>query len=230
MKLSVLSIPGLPNALMGLDSKVYHDYDSILEVIKAVFEPESIHFEDYVWPKEIGKKEVDWAKRVPGLAVPLYYFYYNLDAEYRNEVVEKAKDYIRRGFKEGDLLVLILHSHGNRVAFDALLDLGRAGELASKRVLVLSFAPAFKNVVRGIVPPGLTQSELEKIQDSVELLLSFRMRSDLLSGDPELENTYFFDPKLYEFGWVGHATIRNRKDVMDCLEAELKAYLEEAWT
>ena len=88
--------------------------------------------------------------------------------------------------------------------------------------MVLSFAPAYKNVVGGLLPQGLTEAELQEIQASVDLVLSFRMKTDLLSGDPGLEHVHLFDPKFYEVAWLGHASIRSREDVMAVLKKELK--------
>lgn len=223
MKISVLSIPGLPNGFLSLDSKLYHDYESILGVIHEVMgESVPTFFQSYLWPQEVTHPDYEWLLKIPGLTLPLYYLLYQLDAEFRKKIVDKAVDYIREGLAQGDVLFLILHSHGNRVAFDALLELKRRGELENESVVVLSFAPAYKKVARGWVPPGLTEGELNEVESSVDCLLSFRMRKDFLSGDPDLEKTYLFDPKFYEVGWLGHANIRSREDVMHALKLALK--------
>ncbi len=223
--LSILSIPGLPNGFLPLDSKLYHDYEAILGVIMEVFPQETpAHFRAYIWPEEVKHPDYDWLLKTPALAVPIYYLLYHIDAEFRNRIVEKASLYIEEALEQGSLLFLILHSHGNRIALDALLDLKRRGRLEGKHIVVLSFAPAYKKVIGGLLPQGLTEAELQEIQASVDLLLSFRMKTDLLSGDPGLEHTHLFDPKFYEVAWLGHASVRSREDVMAVLREELKKF------
>lgn len=220
---SFLSIPGLPSTFASLDSKIYHDYGAILKVVKSSLGNDDIEVHEYVWPKEVKKNELSYYKT---LKIPAYYLYYNLDAEYRRKVVDLAKENIKKATEGKEMTFLILHSHGNRVAFDALLELKSEMPELLERIVVLSFAPAYRNVLRGIVPPGLTQEEIKEIDSSVHALLSFRMRKDVLSGDPELENTFFFDPKFYEYVFLGHATIRSREDVMQVLSDELAKILK----
>jgi len=223
MTYSFLSIPGLPSTFASLDSKVYHDYDSILEVVKSALNSSEIEVFECVWPKEVKKKEL---KRYKTLKIPAYYLYYNLDADYRRKVIDLAKKNICISTEGKTLSFLMLHSHGNRVAFDALLELKLEKPDLLNKIVILSFAPAYRNVLRGLVPPGLTQDEIEEINSSVCALLSFRMKKDILSGDPELEKTFFFDPKFYEYIFWGHASIRSRKDVMQVLSEELGKILE----
>lgn len=220
--ISVLSIPGLPNGFLPLDSKLYHDYESILAVIQEVLGPEvTAHFQAYIWPEEIKHPHYEGLLKTPALAIPANYLVYQLDAEFRERVVKRAIEYIEEAFSKGGLLFLILHSHGNRIALDALLELKRTGKLEGRHIVVLSFAPAYKEVAGGWVPPGLSANEIKEIEKSVDVLINFRMKTDLLSGDPGLEKMHLFDPKFYERVWLGHATIRSRKDVMEALKKEL---------
>lgn len=225
--ISVLSVPGLPNGFLSLDSRLYHDYEGVLEVIGEVFGSVPTYFSSYIWPREIPHSDYGQALKIPALAIPLYYLLYQCDAYFRKQLVDRAKEYILQGLEKGAFLFLILHSHGNRIALDALLELDQEGSLEGDRVVILSFAPAYKDVLYGYLPAGLREEQIQSLEEKVRLILNFRMKTDLLSGMPSLNKTYLFDPHWYEVFWLGHATIRSRKDVMDVLKKELgRAHLK----
>jgi len=227
-KISILSIPGLPNGLLSLDSKFYHDYESILEVIQEVekAEEEDIFFQAYVWPKEVEHPRYQWACKIPSAAAPIYYGLYNHDAEFRGKIVNRAIEYVKNAMDESDRVYFILHSHGNRVAFDAIRKMKQKGQIPEgKELIILSFAPAYKNVARGWLLPGIDDEDVREIEGLVKFILNFRVRTDMLSGKPPLEHYDLFEPKWYEVGWMGHATVRNREDVMQKLREELEGRL-----
>ena len=222
-KVSVLSIPGVPNGWAPLDSKIYHDYESILEVIADVLgNGVETYFESFIWPREVPNKKFNWMINSPVFAVSATYLLYHLDAEYKERIVSRAMEYIRAAFEQSDTLFLILHSHGNRIAVDALIRLKSMGELEAKHIVVLAFAPAYKDVFGGYLPAGLTKKDLNEFQACTDVILNFRMKTDLLSGAPPFEKTFEFEPKYMEMLWLGHATIRSRSDVMEVLRKELK--------
>ena len=227
-KIAVLSIPGLPNGWLSLESKLYHDYESILAVVQEVeaLEDEEIHFESYVWPQEVRHPRYQWSMQIPSLAIPIYYNLYNHDAEFRAEIVSKACDYIATCLEASDRLYLILHSHGNRIAFDALKRMKSGGLIPEgKEIIVLSFAQAYKNVARGLLLSGLSLEDVKEVEGIVSFILNYRISTDVLSGKPPLEHYDVFKPKWYELGWVGHATVRNREDVMKKLQMDLELRL-----
>ncbi len=79
--ISVLSIPGLPNGFLALDSKLYHDYESILGVIQDVLGADvDTFFKAYIWPEEIKHPHYSGLLKAPALAIPLYYLLYETDA------------------------------------------------------------------------------------------------------------------------------------------------------
>jgi hypothetical protein len=225
MRVSVVSIPGLPNGLVPLGSRLYHDYQSILAVIEKVT-GKSAYFQPFVWPREVGSPFKKWLRFIPGLTLLLFYLFYHLDAHYRERLVDGAVDCFRRGLAKQKVLFLILHSHGNRIAIDALLEMEQAGELAGKRIFVLAFAPAYHGVFRGRLPSSVTVRRLKAFERCTEAILNFRMESDLLSGEAPLGQNHSFKPRFFERLWLGHNTVRSRKDVMACLEGELRKLLK----
>lgn len=224
--ISVLSIPGVPNGWVSLDSRLYHDYESIFGVIRETVDADlETYFESFIWPREVVHQDFDWMLRTPGLAVAFAYLLYHLDAEYRARIVNAAVAYMEEALEQSDVLFLILHSHGNRIGVDALRSLSERALLDGKKVIVLSFAPAYHNVLGGYLPSSLTEEEIAEFEAAAHTVLSFRMKTDLLSGEPPLDKTYLFDPHFTEVLWLGHATIRSRKDVMEVLQNELKNLL-----
>ncbi|MBU1151837.1 hypothetical protein KJ632_03355 [Patescibacteria group bacterium] len=223
-KIAILSIPGLPNGLLPLDSKLYHDYEAILGVIQEVenASDDDVFFKTYVWPAVVRHSRYQWACKIPSAAIPIYYGLYNHDAEFRKKIVNRAMKSITELFKVSNKIYLILHSHGNRIAFDALREMKFKGMIPEgKEIVVLSFAPAYTNVANGLLLSGLAEEDIKDVEGAVKFILNFRVETDFLSGKPPLEHYEVFKPKWYEVGWLGHATVRSREDVMEKLKKAL---------
>lgn len=214
---SVLSIPGLPNGFLPLSSKLYHDYEKILEVIEK--KEGNVNFSEYIWPKIVKHPMYHWLTKIPGLSIWSNYALYNYDASYRGKIVRGAKSRIEKALKQSDRLYLILHSHGNRIALDALLSIDQK-LFKKKEVICLCFAPAYHGVGKGLVPSGFEDKTLKKLAKKVKII-NFRIRSDLLSGTPPLP-THTFWPRWWEFAYLSHSLVRRRKDVMESLRESIK--------
>lgn len=227
--ISVVSIPGLPNGFMSLDSRWYHDYKPALDVIQktAPLEAREVFFQDYLWPRIVPHPWGRWTRFIPGLAIPLYYWAYQRNASFRAAVREGAIERIQKALEHSDSIFLILHSHGNRIAIDALLTLAeRKGLPPQKHITLIGFAPAYSGVAFGLIPPALRPRSLKTLATLVHSAFFFRVRSDLLSGAPTWTqppqfNFETFAPRPWEWLFVAHAAVRSRSDVLKSLEKSL---------
>ncbi len=218
-KISFLSVPGLPNGVWSLDSTVYHDYKAVLGVVKKVTGAE-VDFDAYIWPREIPHPYGRWALYVPGLTIPLYYYPYVKDEEFRKKVVDGAVDYIKKGLEKNDVLLILAHSHGNRIVLDAIDEMAVP---KGKKIYMISMAPAYANVCYGLIPTALNEGDLKRIGKKLEAMFVYRVGTDFLSGKPAVE-CHTFRPRVWDLVWWGHASVRSRKDVMRVLEEELASF------
>jgi|GEM_PF-2993762 len=240
--ISVLSIPGLPNGVFPLDSTLYHNYKPSLGVIsKVVTEkkgPISVFFQSYIWPREVRHPLGNWTRFLPLLCVPIYYYAYLWSSKFRTAILKGAATKLEACLKTGDTVFLILHSHGNRIGIDAILELHRKNKIPrSKKIYVISLAPAYSHVGYGLIRNSLSQKTIEEFVAATSGVLMFRVASDPLSGKPPLPQTdgkiqgkpfafRLFSPRFFEYGLWGHETVRWRKDVMEEMEKLLGEILK----
>lgn len=236
--IAVISIPGLPNGFLPLDSTWYHNPGPALKTLtqaceKAWGQAPEVQFQDYVWPREVRHPWGDWNRWVPGFAIPTYYYAYQHDAAFRKRVLEGAMKRLKSALAASPWVFLILHSHGNRIGLDALHALQERQEIPSKsRIFVISQAPAYSGVGFGLVPPGLSASQLKTVTEGLHggMFVS-RIRSDLLSGAPPPFSTpavyhfHAFPPRWRDVLFGAHGAVRSRPDVLARLKKELVASL-----
>ena len=219
MKRVLLSIPGVPNGYASMDSRIYHDPYPFLEALREVYG--EVDLETFLWAKEFPHPWGEWMAKVPGMAIPLFYYSYIKLPAYRDPIVEAVTIKLKKLIEKYDEVYILSHSHGNRVTFDSISKL----ELADLNELVwISQAPAFNNVLFGAVPTSVEAAELRKVTDHLKDSYFYRIHADTLSGAPKLEeNVHEFSPRWFEVGPVAHAMVRSREDMVDHFKSSLKS-------
>jgi hypothetical protein len=231
-KYHLLSIPGLPTSFASLDSRLYHDYQPTLGLLKEINGGNPIAFSSFIWPREVEHPLGNWTLHVPILTIPLWYGFYQFHKTWRKKIIQTAADKIKAGLKNSEHLFIMGHSHGNRITLDALAHLIKTNELPANKVTFISYAPAYSGVGFGLVPKGLKEKDLQQIYPHLKQVLVFRVKTDILSGAPPLKKVqrkfqdtpyefHQYAPHLKEVFVMAHDTVRSRPDILKQLKTLL---------
>lgn len=220
MNYAVFSIPGLPASFAKLNSRYYHNPYPFIHVMEELWGPTE-EVDAFLWPLEVPHPWGQFSLKLPFSGMAFYYPQYLNNTTYRERIVEEGKRRLERLLQKYDQVVVIAHSHGNRIFIDVMQSLEVP---EGKELIWLSQAPAYSGVFYGCVPTTVKGPELKAVVSNLDHCLIFRIESDCLSGKPLscLEHFHFFKPRWWERVFLAHSKVREREDILKRLKEELR--------